>query len=131
MLHEKEEAEKKTKSEEERERKVAFFEGQPSVNTGRISQKWANLHTRKVASDMKNYTIFVGSSNVPYNIVENLRFHDHSATLDNCYSTSSRTLIVKKVLIALEARIGTFLHEAKKYSRPVKDGFISVLSICK
>ena len=120
-LLEKEEAEKKTKAEKECERKAASLKVShqltlaESLKSGQTYEK----SSRRQTEITKKLAIFVGSSNVAYSIVENLEFRDLLATLDNRYSTPSRTLIVKevqKVLIELKARIGTFLHEARKIS---------------
>ena len=118
---EKEETERKSKAEKEFEKKAASLKVShqltlaESLKTGQTYEKSSWRH----AEITKKPAIFVGSSNVPYNIVENLEFRDLLATLDNRYSTPSSTLIVKevqKVLIELKARIGTFLHEARKIS---------------
>ena len=120
-LLEKEATERKSKAEKEFERKTASLKVShqltlaESLKSGQTYEKSSRRHTEIT----KKLAIFVGSSNVSYNIVENLEFRDLLATLDNRYSTPSRTLIVKevqKVLIELKARIGTFLQEARKIS---------------
>ena len=68
--------------------------------------------TRKLA-------IFVGSTNVPNSLVENMEFRSLVETLDPRYPMPSRTLISKeidKVLFDVKANIQIFLSEAQKVS---------------
>lgn len=67
----------------------------------------------------KKLAIFVGITNVPNSIVENLEFKDLLHTMDNCFVVPGRSVVGKelnKVLIELKAKIGSFLLEANKMS---------------
>ena len=77
-LLEKEETERKSKAEKEFERKAASLKVShqltlaESLKSGQTYEKSSRRH----AEITKKLAIFVGSSNVPYNIVENLEFRD-------------------------------------------------------
>ena len=63
--------------------------------------------------------IFVGTSNVPNSLVENLEFCDLLNNADPRYTPPSRTVIskeIEKVLIKMKAKIGCYLEHAKKVS---------------
>ena len=67
----------------------------------------------------RKLAIFVGTTNVPYSIVQNLEFQDLLSTLDHRYHVPSRAQMTKdleNVLIELKSKIGTFLEEANKAS---------------
>ena len=67
---------------------------------------------------MRKLAIFIGTSNVPNSLVENLEFCDLN-TADPRYTPPSRTVIskeVEKILIELKAKIGCYLRHVKKVS---------------
>ena len=63
--------------------------------------------------------IFIGTSNVPNSLVENLEFCDLLNTADPRYTPPSRTVIskeIEKILIKMKVKIGCYLEHAKKVS---------------
>ena len=67
----------------------------------------------------KKLAIFIGSLNVPTNIVNNLVLKDRLHTMDNRYEVPGRWFIGKeidKVFIELKAKIGSYLQEANRIS---------------
>ena len=67
----------------------------------------------------KKLAIFIGSTNVPNSIVENLEFKDLLFTMDSRFVVPGRSVVGKeldKVLIELKAKIGSYLLEANKVS---------------
>ena len=102
-------------AEKECERKAGSLKASHQLTLAKSLKSWQiyEKSSQQHAEITKNLAVFVGS----FYIVENLELCDLLATLHNHYTTPSRTLLVKeaqKVLIELKARIGTFLHEARK-----------------
>ena len=67
----------------------------------------------------RKLAIFVGTTNVPCSIVQNLEFQYLLSTLDHRFHVPSRAQMTKElqnVLIELKSKIGEFLEEANKAS---------------
>ena len=67
----------------------------------------------------RKLAIFIGSTNTPTSIVENLEFKDLLHTMDSSYPVPGRVAIGKeldKVMIELKAKISSYLLEANKIS---------------
>ena len=67
----------------------------------------------------KRLAVFVGSSNTPNSVVENVDFQQFVKSLDSRYPIPGRTLLGKeldKVLVDLKASIQTYLCAARKVS---------------
>ena len=68
--------------------------------------------TRKMA-------VFIGSTNVPISLVENVEFRSLLEAIDPCYPVPGRTLIgkeIEKVLLDMNTNIQTFISKAQKIS---------------
>ena len=67
----------------------------------------------------KKLAIFIGSSNVPNSVVQNLEFKDLLYTVDSRYTIPGRAAMgreLNKVMIELKAKISSYLLEANKVS---------------
>ena len=117
----KKEAEKTAKSEREAERRAALLKVSHQLTLAE-SLKSGTYYTQsslQYQAISRKLATFIGCTNVPSSIVENIEFCDFVHTLDRCYSVPGRVCIGKelqKLLIELKAKIGSFLEEANKIS---------------
>lgn len=117
----KEASDKKKKATKESERQQSSLKASHQLTLAdsfKLGKHYDKSSSRNLEITRK-LAIFVGSSNVCLNIVENLEFRDLLSTLDSHYSAPSRTLIVKevqKILIELKAKISSYLDQARKVS---------------
>ena len=84
---------------------------QSKVKYDKTSDRYTSI-TRKLAS-------FIGTSNVPNSLVENLEFCDLLNTTDPRYTPPSRTVVrkeIEKIYIEMKAKIGCYLEQSKKVS---------------
>ena len=111
------EIEKKAKREAEKQKASLKVSHQMTLAQSLHSgSTYAKTHQRFMAITRK-LAIFVGTTNVPNSIVENLAFKDLLHTADPRYLVPSRTVISKElenVYIELKAKMSCFIQEANK-----------------
>ena len=116
-----EEKEKKEKEKKETIQKAKSLKVSHQLTLADTLQSKAaySKESQRYCEICKKLAIFVGSTNVPNSIVENLEFKDLLHTMDNRFVVPGRSVVGKeldKVLIELKAKIGSFLLEANKMS---------------
>ena len=113
------EEEEKKKKEAERQKASLKVSQQLTLAQSLQSGRAYDKGNEKYKAITRKLAIFIGTTNVPNSIVENLALKDLLHTADPRYKVPSRTVISKeleRVYIELRAKIGCYLQEAKKVS---------------
>ena len=89
------------------------------MTLGEAFQRKYDTQSSRYRMITRRLAIFVGSTNVPNSLVENVEFQSLLETLDPRYPVPGRTLIGKeidRVLLAMKTNVEMFLSEAHKIS---------------